>query len=50
MNVFDEMGNYWAEIAEQNSTQTQTQFIKNTLKGNGLILEKKETAKSMVSY
>ena len=39
MNVFDEMGNYWAEIAEQNSTQTQIQFIKNTLKGNGLVLD-----------
>jgi hypothetical protein len=24
MNVFDEMGNYWAEIADQNSTDRQT--------------------------
>ena len=35
MNVFDEMGVYWAEIADQNSTQSQIQFIKNTLKEMG---------------
>ncbi len=39
MNVFDEMGNYWAEIADQNSTDRQTQFIRNTLKAKGLILD-----------
>jgi len=39
MNVFDEMGNYWAEIADQNSTERQTQFIRNTLKAKGLILD-----------
>ncbi|MGD0996319.1 MAG: class I SAM-dependent methyltransferase [Candidatus Bathyarchaeia archaeon] len=39
MSVFDEMGVYWAEIADQNSTERQTQFIKNTLKENGLVLD-----------
>jgi len=39
MNVFDEMGVYWAEIADQSSTLNQIQFIKNTLKGNGLVLD-----------
>ncbi len=39
MNVFDEMGIYWAEIADQSSTQNQIQFIKDTLKGNGLVLD-----------
>ena len=39
MNVYDEMSNYWAEIADQSSTQTQIQFIKDTLKGNGLVLD-----------
>jgi SAM-dependent methyltransferase len=39
MNVFDEMSVYWAEIADQSSTQTQIQFIKDTVKGNGLILD-----------
>ncbi len=39
MNVFDEMGVYWAEIADQSSTQNQIQFIKDTLKGNGLVLD-----------
>ncbi len=32
MNVFDEMGVYWAEIADQNQTDRQLQFLKNTLK------------------
>jgi 2-polyprenyl-3-methyl-5-hydroxy-6-metoxy-1,4-benzoquinol methylase len=39
MNVFDEMGVYWAEIADQSSTQNQIQFIKDTLKGNGFVLD-----------
>jgi len=39
MNVFDEMGNYWAEIAGQSSTQNQIQFIKDTLKGNEWVLD-----------
>ena len=39
MNVFDQMGVYWAEIADKNSTQMQTQFIKEILKTQGLILD-----------
>ena len=39
MSVFGEMGVYWAEIADQNSTEPQIQFIKNTLKPQGLILD-----------
>jgi len=39
MSVFDEMGIYWAEIADQRSRQNQIQFIKGTLNGNGLVLD-----------
>jgi SAM-dependent methyltransferase len=39
MSVFDEMGMYWAEIADQNQTKRQIQFIKNTLKPQGLALD-----------
>ncbi len=39
MNVFDEMGVYWAEIADQNLTRDQIQFLKDALKGNGLVLD-----------
>ena len=39
MNVFDEMGTYWSEIADQNQTERQIHFLKNTLKLNGLILD-----------
>ncbi len=39
MNVFDQMGVYWAEIADQNPTERQVQFIENTLKPQGLILD-----------
>jgi SAM-dependent methyltransferase len=38
-NVFDEMGIYWAEIAEKNATERQIQFIKNAVKKDGLILD-----------
>lgn len=38
-NVFDEMGSYWAEIADENSTARQIEFIKNTVKKDGLILD-----------
>ncbi len=38
-NVFDEMGDYWAEIAEAGSTLSQIQFIKNTVKAEGWILD-----------
>ena len=30
-NVFDEMGVYWAEIADKNQTEKQMQFLKNHL-------------------
>ena len=33
------MGVYWAEIADQNPTDKQVQFIENTLKPEGLILD-----------
>lgn len=38
-NVFDEMGIYWAEIAAENSTETQLTFIKNHVKMGRLILD-----------
>ena len=39
MNVFDEMGIYWAEIADKNQTEKQIQFLKNTLKPDGYVLD-----------
>ena len=39
MNVFGEMGKYWAEIADQNQTDRQILFIKNTLKPEGFMLD-----------
>jgi SAM-dependent methyltransferase len=39
MNVFDEMGNYWAEIADKNPTEKQIHFIKNNLKADGYVLD-----------
>ena len=39
MNVFEEMGIYWAEIADKNQTDEQIEFMKNTLKGDGLVLD-----------
>jgi SAM-dependent methyltransferase len=39
VNVFDEMSSYWAEIADQNSTQKQTQFVRDKLKAKGWILD-----------
>jgi ubiquinone/menaquinone biosynthesis C-methylase UbiE len=39
MNVFNEMGKYWAEIADQNSTDCQVKFVKSTLKPDGLVLD-----------
>jgi SAM-dependent methyltransferase len=38
-NVFDEMGSYWAEIADQSATERQMQFIKNAVKKEGWILD-----------
>ena len=38
-DVFDEMGDYWAELADWNSTRRQIDFIKDTLKVEGLVLD-----------
>ena len=38
-NVFDKMGKYWEEMADQNSTDCQLEFIKNTLNSEELILD-----------
>ncbi len=38
-SVFGELGNYWAEIAESNSTERQISFVKSILPPNGLILD-----------
>ena len=38
-NVFDEMGIYWAEIADKNQTEKQIQFLKTRLKPEGYILD-----------
>jgi SAM-dependent methyltransferase len=39
LNVFDKMGVYWAEIADQNQTQRQVQFIINTVKPREMVLD-----------
>jgi ubiquinone/menaquinone biosynthesis C-methylase UbiE len=38
-NVFDEMGVYWAEIADKNQTDLQIQFLKSYLKPAGYVLD-----------
>ena len=38
-NVFDEMGFYWAEIADKNQTDMQIQFLKRHLKPDGYVLD-----------
>lgn len=38
-NVFDEMGMYWAEIADQDQTERQIQFLKRHLKPKDAILD-----------
>jgi len=38
-NVFDEMGVYWAEIADKNQTQRQIQFLKSLFKPSGYVLD-----------
>ena len=38
-NVFDEMGVYWAEIADKNQTERQIQFLKSHLKPAGYVLD-----------
>ncbi len=39
INVFDEMGIYWAEIADKNQTEQQINFLKTQLKSDGYILD-----------
>ncbi len=39
MNVFDEMGIYWAEIADQNQTEKQIQFLKKHVTTNSYVLD-----------
>jgi SAM-dependent methyltransferase len=39
MNVFDEMGIYWAEIADKSQTERQIQFLKSTLKLDRYVLD-----------
>ncbi len=38
-NVFDEMGLFWAEIADQNHTESQIRFLKLQLKLGGYVLD-----------
>lgn len=38
-NVFDEMGNYWAEIADKNSTERQIQFLRNIIEKDKIVLD-----------
>ena len=39
MNVFDEMGKYWAEIADEDQTDRQVQLGKDSVKPEGLVLD-----------
>jgi ubiquinone/menaquinone biosynthesis C-methylase UbiE len=38
-NVFDAMGPFWAEIADQNQTQRQINFLKSTLPHDSTVLD-----------
>lgn len=38
-NVFDMMGQYWAEIADESQTQRQIQFLKRQLNQEGCVLD-----------
>ncbi|MCW4024203.1 MAG: class I SAM-dependent methyltransferase [Candidatus Bathyarchaeota archaeon] len=38
-NVFDEMGTYWAQIAQQHYTEKQVHFLKTILNKNAAILD-----------
>jgi ubiquinone/menaquinone biosynthesis C-methylase UbiE len=38
-NVFDEMGLYWAEIADNSQTKKQLQFLKTQLRFEGYVLD-----------
>ncbi len=37
--VFDELGQYWSEMADANSTGKQVEFVKNQVKAEGLVLD-----------
>ena len=39
MNVFDEMGTYWAQIADEDQTKRQLCFLKNQLPPSGYVLD-----------
>jgi SAM-dependent methyltransferase len=39
MNVFDEMGSYWAEIADESQTQKQIRFVKTVLPPDRWVLD-----------
>jgi len=39
INVFDAMGEIWAEVADKNQTQRQLKFLKRILKPDGYILD-----------
>jgi len=39
MNVFDEMGEFWAEIADQNQTERQIRFLKTKIRPDSWILD-----------
>ena len=36
MNVFDELGSFWAEIADQDQTERQVEFLKKSVKPTGV--------------
>jgi SAM-dependent methyltransferase len=38
-NIFDAMGGYWAEIADNRPTEQQLRFLKNQLKSDGCVLD-----------
>ncbi len=37
--VFDDLGQYWSEMADANSTEKQVEFVKTQVKGEGLVLD-----------
>lgn len=39
MSVFDQMGFYWSEIADQNQTERQLKFLRSTLRLDSLVLD-----------
>jgi SAM-dependent methyltransferase len=39
MNVFDEMGKYWSEMADQNPTERQVRLVKKAVQPHDLVLD-----------